>query len=250
MEPVAYKELAETEDNGWYYRVRLQFVKELIKRYGSPTDKKMQIVDIGCGTGGSTRGLMKFGDVTGIEPSPIARDYLRQKFPNLKVIACTVQDLPKHVAQESFDLAVILGVLYHREVADPAQALANVYKLLKPGGLLIWNEAAHSFLKRQHDVLVHGARRFAKSEAKESLAACGFKLLFFRHLLTWAFPIGLALALYSRVRGKMEGREQSSPDQENRFFFWLSSLEWRLGHIGLKLPLGISWLLVAQKPHA
>src|SRR5664279_1905996 len=64
----------------------------------------------------------------------------------------TVNTLP--FANASFDAMLSIDVLCHQSV-DPAAALAEVRRCLKPGGVLVINLPAFEWLRSDHDMRVH-----------------------------------------------------------------------------------------------
>jgi SAM-dependent methyltransferase len=108
-----------------------------------------RILDIGCGTGATTRALAAHagdGSVLGLDLSgpmlTIARNAaLRETIPNLEFVQGDAQVYPFVAA--SFDVAVSrMGCMFF---GDPATAFANVRGALRPGGrlaLTVWQEVA------------------------------------------------------------------------------------------------------------
>jgi SAM-dependent methyltransferase len=174
----------------------------------------------------------------------------------MNVIQGGVDDLEALVAPASFDLATIMGVLYHRGVADPAAALHQVNRALQPGGWLIWNEGVHPILARAHDAFVDSGRRFRPREMRALAQGAGFQVRFASHLLGWAFPIALTLAGAQRARQRwMRSRaaedhsldDRPLPRPLNKALRELTYFEWACSLRGLKLPFGVSYLLIARK---
>jgi SAM-dependent methyltransferase len=91
-----------------------------------------RLLDVGCATGLFLNAMRGRGwDVHGVELSPYAADYARRTF-GLDVFTGTVQEAayPNH----SFDIVTMWDVLEH--VNDPKQTLAEVVRILRPGGML------------------------------------------------------------------------------------------------------------------
>jgi SAM-dependent methyltransferase len=253
MEEAAYLALAASETKGWYYRARRQAVRRLISLFAP--DRKLRILDFGCGTGGSSQGWLEFGEVIGIEPSPLARKIASERYPHLKILPVDWETLSP-AALGSYDLIIILCVLYHREVQAPLELLMRLSKLQKSGDLLIWNEPAYAHLWRQHDRQTASGRRFHPKQMISMLEAAGYKMVFKSHLLAWAYPIALILAARDRWRwGKdrstlsaEEGSDHKPvPTWLNQFLQALTFTEWSFNLRRLGLPFGVSCLMVARK---
>ncbi|MBL8827685.1 MAG: hypothetical protein JNM18_11965, partial [Planctomycetaceae bacterium] len=122
-------------------------------------------------------------------------------------------------------------------------------------------EGTYPFLKRQHDDFVSTARRFYPGEMRGMLADAGFDVIQGSHLLGWGFPVALGLAGWYRIKqlfglNRRLAEEQAETD-DRPLPEWLNELlmritygEWSLGLAGLKLPLGVSYLVLARKPQS
>jgi len=250
--------MAREETRNWYYRARGRAIRELLGRYVCPEVAKPKILDVGCGTGGTTALLAEYGDVTGVEPSELAIQLCRESYPQLRVIRGTVQALAALVPAGAFDLATVLGVLCHKDVPDPLQGLQGVVRCLRGDAWLIWGDCVYPCLAREHDEFVGAQRRFYPRQMHRLLAEAGFRVVTSAHLLGWAFPLALGMAATHRLRRRFgrtaEGvAERESTDDRplpgplNAALEALTFWEWRLSLCGLKAPLGVSRLILAQK---
>ena len=100
-------------------------------------DERWVVGDLGCGTGHLAAALAPFvARVIAVDRSgemlQAARRRLRD-LPNVEVKRGELESLP--IADQELDAATLLLVLHH--VADPAAALAEAARVLKPGGRLI-----------------------------------------------------------------------------------------------------------------
>lgn len=103
--------------------------REVIRRAG-PSGR---ILDVGCATGIFLNGMQQRGwQAVGIEPSHFAAEYARKRF-GLEVVEGFLEDT--NFAAESFDAVSLWDVLEH--VYSPAETLAEIARLLKPGGWLV-----------------------------------------------------------------------------------------------------------------
>ncbi len=257
MHPDAYTSLAAMEQVGWYYQARARCLQRLVERFVAPDGRPLEILDVGCGTGGTSAALVRFGHVVGLEPSDLALRLLKERHPELDVVPGGVADVDALFSAERFDLATIMGVLYHRNVTDPAESLRKVQRVLRPGGWLIWNEGVYPMLARTHDEFVEAGRRFRPREMGALLDEAGFRVRFASHLLGWAFPVALALALSHRARRALFGPrkyddhvsdDRPQPRVVNALLRELTYLEWACSLRHLKAPVGVAYLAIAQKP--
>jgi SAM-dependent methyltransferase len=96
-----------------------------------------QVLDLGAGTGKLTRQLVARGlEVTAVEPSDGMRAQLRAVLPGIPAFAGTAEQIP--LPDNSFD-CVLVAQAWHW--VDPALALPEVARVLRPGGRLglVWN---------------------------------------------------------------------------------------------------------------
>jgi SAM-dependent methyltransferase len=99
------------------------------------------VIDVGCGSGGSARAAARAvgpqGRVIGIDPSPQAIALARARTP--PELPVTYRQLPGErltgLADKSADCAVLSLVL--EEAADIAALLAEIARVLRPGGRLV-----------------------------------------------------------------------------------------------------------------
>jgi len=151
-------------------------------------------------------------------------------------------------ADASFDVVICSSVVYHQWVKDPAVAVRELHRVLRPGGLLLLNVPALRFLHSAHDEAVMTAHRFSKSEIRQLLRYNGFAIRRLTYWTTLLFP----LAVIARtLGGSSTGRDFHSVADSlpHRLFKHMMALELRL----LKrtsLPIGVALLAAARKQEA
>ena len=96
-------------------------------------NKNTYALDIGCGTGRWTKFLTeKTGFIEAIDPSNAiyAADKLLGKIENVRLSKASTETIP--FDDETFDLALSIGVLHH--IPDTQQAMKDCVKKVKKGG--------------------------------------------------------------------------------------------------------------------
>ncbi|MCK9325621.1 MAG: class I SAM-dependent methyltransferase [Bacteroidales bacterium] len=106
--------------------------------YVLPQDSRLRILDVGCGTG--AMGIILSGtghDVTGIDLSEKMMDEGRKKAETLRLPMIFQNGDAENppFEEESFDVVINRHLLW--TLPNPDTAIANWYRVLKPGGVLI-----------------------------------------------------------------------------------------------------------------
>ena len=196
MEPQTYAQLAAVEDRHWWHRSREKLVAHYLRRLSLP--RNAAILDIGCGTGGTTRFLQQYGRVTALDLSPLALQHARAKAPQATLVPGDANDLDELFAPQSFDLVTLFDVVCHRWVRDELALLRKVQTLLKPGGCVLVTEGAHKSLMRTHDRLVMSKTRYALSDFQRFFRAAGLTYQAGQYFSAPALPICWDLAAGGR----------------------------------------------------
>ena len=115
-----------------------------------------RVLDLAAGTGKLTRLLVPTGaEVVAIEPIAGMRDLLVANLPQVEVHDGTAEALP--LPDGTVD-AVTVAQAFHW--FEPAAALAEIRRVLRPGGhlFLVWNtrDRTHDWVRRFGDLLVDG----------------------------------------------------------------------------------------------
>jgi SAM-dependent methyltransferase len=101
-----------------------------------------RVLDLGAGTGIMTRQLAALvGSVVAVEPSDGMREVLAASLPGVEALAGTAEAIP--LPDGCVD-AVVVAQAFHW--FDPGPALAEIHRVLRPGGglALVWNERDES----------------------------------------------------------------------------------------------------------
>jgi ubiquinone/menaquinone biosynthesis C-methylase UbiE len=205
-----------------------------------------RIVDCGSGTGRNLDWLREFGRAVGIERSPAGLSVGRQH--GRRMVRGTVTRLP--LADASMDVATSFDVLYCLDDESERQAVREMWRVLKPGGLVLVNAAALDMLHGSHSALTHEIRRYTRPRLADRLTSAGFRLerMTFTYLAT--FPLTLAVRTVDRLTGRAKHASESD--------FWVppgpinAAIDLTLRAEGallrwINLPIGTSLLCIGRK---
>jgi SAM-dependent methyltransferase len=123
-----------------------------------PPDAR-RVLDVGCAFGYGTAALMGSGSsrrhVIGVEQDAAHLRAAARRFPWVPILRADATHLP--IADGSVDAAVMLDVLEH--VAEPSAVLAELRRVLGPGGVLIVSVPHRGLLTRFDSLNVYPAMR-------------------------------------------------------------------------------------------
>lgn len=236
-----YRDVWVNQGKHWWYLGMNAINKSLLDAF-LPKDKKLKILDAGCGPGASLLLLQKYGDALGVDLSSEALRYAR-KFGRVQKGDITKLDF----GPRSFDLVVCMDVLYHTWVMDESKALKEFSRVLKKGGFLLVREPAYNWMRGNEDRGSLTARRFSKGELAKKLRKAKFRVAQISHANFFLFPLVLTvrlLTMFGIIRGSSD--MALPPKIINSLFFNTLKLEGFLVKY-ISLPWGSSIVSVAQK---
>ncbi|MHB8491316.1 MAG: class I SAM-dependent methyltransferase [Solirubrobacteraceae bacterium] len=231
------------EDRHWWYRGRRRVIHAVIGSLELP--EHARILDAGCGSGRNMVELAGYGEVSGIELSETAVEAARARHVG-EVVAGSLDRLP--FADERFDLAVCLDVIEHLD--DDRGALAELRRVIAPGGSLLVTVPAYQWLWSAHDEINQHRRRYRRQTLLEAASAAGWRCVRSTYFNSLLLPIAIAARLAERLR---RGVPESSPDlwippaPMNRLLQLPLDLEARaIANPRLSIPAGLSLLAVLR----
>jgi SAM-dependent methyltransferase len=247
VNPREYEALYRAEDRHWWFAgVRREIAAGLARE-----PRLSRWLDAGSGTGGLLANLRLAGSPAafGVEVSPDGIAFSRSR--GLRRLArASVSQLPFPAA--AFELITSIDVLCHRGV-DESRALAEAYRCLREGGLLVLQVPAFEWLRSEHDDAVWTNRRYRRREIGNLLTEAGFVVEASFYRVALLFPLAALRRLLSRRRRpEKEARSEVRPAAAaaNALFGGILRLEWALAALGLRFPFGLSVFALARKPRA
>lgn len=245
MNPVEYQRMFEAEEAQWWY-VGMRALSFALLR---PVLRKSRpagwsLLDAGCGTGSNLRHFATLGRTFGIDLSAQALAFCRTR----GVTAARGSLLALPFPEGCFDCVTSFDVLYHRWVEDDRAAVAELARVLKPGGLLLVRVPALRMLWGAHDEAVHSRHRYTRGELRALVASAGMEELRTTYANTLLFPLLLLRRTLDRLSGRQGSDVGFLPAPLEWAFRGLLAVEARLVGWGFSLPVGASLFALARKP--
>jgi len=231
----------------WFRGFRL-FVAPLLRQATKDRISPL-ILDCGCGTVNNLTLLEQFGHAYGFDLTAIGLEIGRESGRS-RLARASVTAVP--FPADTFDIVTSFDVLYSLESADEHAAVAEMFRVAKPGGCVVVNVAAMQSLRGDHSVLSREVRRYDRLSIARLLTDAGFVIERLTYTNAVLFPAMAAARAVQRRRG-LSSEEHA--DQEIRvppspinlaLTVALTVESW-----GLRLvdnPFGSSLLCLARKP--
>lgn len=251
MEAAAYRQFRELEEHHWWFRGRRNVYLGLLRHHldGAQLGR---VLDLGCGVGGFLTGLEALGRVV------VASDIDRAS-----LVTCRERGFARGLvadgyalpfADGAFELVCLFDALEH--IPDEARALAEVARILAPGGRVLVTVPAYQFLYANNDRIARHCRRYTRARLARALAGAGFGLERNTHTNVFLFPLILPTVLLLKAWERVSRREPH-PERTNLTFPLPTALQDLLAAVfsaelpftrRFDWPAGHSILAIARKP--
>ena len=234
MDAAEYALMDQAESRMWWYRALHARLADALAGVAGP------ILDAGCGTGGLLARLAGHGARHGLEFNAEAAALAALKSGAI-ITRGSINALP--YATGSFAAVVSADVLCHAGV-DPARALGEIRRVLRPRGRLVLNLPAYQWMMSTHDRRVHNTRRFTAATACTLLQQAGFQHIQTRYWNSLLFPLML-------LQRKLLAKHDAAASDVAAFSPWLDAMLHGITRIERHLPalpFGGSVLVTATSP--
>jgi SAM-dependent methyltransferase len=248
MEPEEYALISVVESGHWWYKGLRNHV--LMKLDGL-VETNARILDAGCGTGGIIAAIndqFPEAETVGIDISPIAIGHAKVKAAG-HIAQGSVNSLP--FFDEIFDLILSLDVIYHAAV-DDRKSVQEFMRVAKPGGLVVIHVPAYEWLRSDHDIVVHTARRYTVSRLRKLFGEAGFGSVECGYRNSLLFPVMVAQRLLSKAIKSSSPRSAVVRHSKvtNTFLSILVSTESKLARHGVRFSAGGSVFAIFRKAYS
>jgi SAM-dependent methyltransferase len=186
--PDELRRQALLEDGHFWYSARRS---EVARRLPRATQADAWALDLGAGSGGNTRLLTQHGyRAIALEHHPVAAALARER--GLDVLRGDAHQLP--FPDGRLDVVLACDVLEH--LLHDAQAVAEIRRVLRPGGHLILTVPADPALWSAHDVALHHHRRYTRTSLRDLLSQGELEL---ESLQSWMVLLRPVVSLRRRL---------------------------------------------------
>jgi ubiquinone/menaquinone biosynthesis C-methylase UbiE len=207
------------------------------------------ILDCGFGTGANMARLARYGEVTGFDVSMGGVEYARL-YGQHRLARASITAVP--FSSSTFDLVTAFDVLACLEEDEIGAALAEVWRVLKPGGAFLLNTAALGILRGSHAVFGQEVHRASRRSLRRMLERQRFRVDRLTYTNCSLFPLMIVVRASQRVFGLSSPEESGvdivvPPRWVNEPLSAALALEARALRF-VNMPLGSSLLGLAIKP--
>ena len=198
MDQNAHRQFLELERTHWWFRGRRSVYLGLLGHL-LEADRPRRILDLGCGMGGFLEGLEELGDH--VYPSDVEVESLthcrERGFEG--GVASSGYALP--YADESFDLVCLFDALEH--IPDDHRAMAEIVRVLRPGGRVFVSVPAYQFLYANNDRIAQHYRRYTRAGLARVFRGAGLEVERNTHTNVFLFPLILPAVLATKTLEKV-----------------------------------------------
>jgi SAM-dependent methyltransferase len=254
MKTKDYADLHALEEEFWWFAGMRDITGALLDPICAGARDRM-ILDAGCGTGGNLSWLARYagnGKVIGIDLAAAALRFCAAGHHDL--IQSSATHLP--FADSSFDLVTSFDVLVQLPGdRSDEQAIREMYRVLRTGGLAFVRVAAYEWMRSGHDEALATQRRYTLGELNERMRNAGFNVLRATYANTLLLPAAAMRRLLLKRIGLADKGSDVTPlppkfEWLNRFLANALRSEARiLRNPRARFPAGLSAICIAEKPN-
>jgi ubiquinone/menaquinone biosynthesis C-methylase UbiE len=232
--------LAQIERQHFWFVGRRTLIQRLLDKH---LNRKGQLIlDLGCGTGSMLELLTRRDQrVVGLDLRPEGLRKMRRKLPEVWLLQAEATNLP--LMDGAFDAVLALDILEH---VDDQRLLAEVQRVLRPGGLAIISVPAMPWLWSYRDEAAGHLRRYTQRRLISVLDGAQLRVQELRYYQFVLFPLVMAARLFGRRDPKLRDLEERPLSALNAMMTWINELEARLSDV-LPWPWGSSLFVVCRK---
>jgi SAM-dependent methyltransferase len=245
MNPAEYANIANAERDFWWYRGMERILYTLLDPFAK---NGASVLEVGCGTGYMASRLSRqYG--WRMFPTDLQREGLVYGLKQgiERMAQSEISALP--FADGGFDAVVSLDVMVYLPRGEEGLAIAELARVLAPGGLLVLRTAALEILRSHHAEFTGEVQRYTRPQMLRLAADHGIKVLRCTYANCLLMPV--ALAKFRLIEPLLPGKPASGVEPVSP---WLDrllyrALDWEAKWLGggHDLPVGQSIILIGEK---
>jgi SAM-dependent methyltransferase len=219
------QKMAKFESHYWWYKVLHEEVVNFL-----PKNKRIKILDIGCGTGGLLKKLKDnlYENCEGFDISPEAIKFCKKK--NLNVFLYDMK-LLKNI-KDNYDILISLDNLYFLNKKEKEEFFISCKKILKSNGSMIINFPTNRLFSGIHDKAVGINERISLNQINKIIKRNDLQVMNYSYWPLFLSPIILFKRILQKVQFKIY-KNQAGIDSDishinpylNKFLFNLCKFE-------------------------
>jgi SAM-dependent methyltransferase len=242
-DPAFFERLHSLEARSFWFRARNALVAAaLSKDFPAARD----FGEIGCGTGFVLEGLASRRPdlrLMGIDIFGEAIALAKRRVPAARFVLADARYLP---FAEDFDAVGAFDVLEH--IREDEAALAEMRRVLRPGGGLLLTVPQHSRLWSAADEKAGHVRRYKRRDLERKVRAAGFEIIVVTGFVSLLLPALAAVRWREDRRPRADALAGLAPPLVlDAVFAAVMAAERELIRRGVRFPFGGSLLLAARR---
>ena len=236
------------EQSHFWFRGFRQYMRPAIARATAGVSSA-RILDCGCGTGTNLEMLRPYGRAVGFDLTGIGPAFAKSH--GHRVVQASIAQIP--FVTGTFDLVTSFDVFQCLPEPVERDAIAEMWRVLTPGGWLLLHVAALEILHGRHSVLSEEVRRYTSTRLRMIVERGGFRIERLTFDQASLLPMMLPLRMWHRLSAEEgqvpagEGEITVPAAPINAALTALVSLE-ALALRVVNMPIGSSLMCLAQKP--
>jgi len=239
-----YATYAHLEGGHFWFRARGKLIVWALKKYAS---NMTSFLEVGCGTGyvlSQVASAFPQASLLGSEMFLTGLKFASSRLPGVEFVQMDARHIPYI---DEFETIGAFDVIEHVE-AD-TDVLQQMYRALKPGGIMLLTVPQHQWLWSQVDEHSCHVRRYNATDLHRKVEEAGFFVVRSTSFVSLLLP-AMMLSRCAKKQQRSDTRETaelSIPRVLNMLLGFVMRLEAFLIKAGVSFPIGASRLLVARK---
>jgi len=247
MNPAEFANIARSERELWWYRGMRAILFRLLDPHLAGR-KIHRILEAGCGTGYLSK-VMQRERRWPVIPMDLSADGLRyaRAMGVERAVQADTTRLP--FADSSFDMVMSIDVMAHLPRPAEFDAVADLVRVLRRGGLIAIRTSALDILHSRHSEFAFERQRFTRRRLVDLAVTSGIRVLRCTYANSLLFPVALAKfrVVEPLVRAPASSGVEPVARWLDRALYAPLAFEAKWIGSGRGFPVGQSLLLLGEK---